>query len=175
MQVEPNNFHRSKFPESVQPSSRWQTLASSTMDSNELGKESNLKERPEIPTDWARNPETILFVRYACSNWDHISVAAVSRPAFSSAKPCSQSCPRNCSYIFSSLQIWINDLACKYLCLHKNVIGLNKNIFRIFFFIAYTGFEGKRKERVCRALSAQYLSPWECDSPQVQHFWGNGE
>ena len=46
-----------------------------------------------------------------------------------------------------------------------------------FFFLNPTAqaLKEQRKERGCYALFAQYLSPWEWDSPLEQHFWGNRE
>lgn len=48
----------------------------------------------------------------------------------------------------------------------------------IFFFLLNPTTEAlkeQRKERGCYAFFAQYLSPWECDSPLEQHFSGNRE
>ena len=52
---------------------------------------------------------------------------------------------------------------------------MSSEIFFFFLLNPTQALKEQRKERGCYALFAQYLSPWECDAPQEQHFWGKRE
>lgn len=67
------------------------------------------------------------------------------------------------------------------MVLHVNVFVFTKmllgyiEILSAFFLTPTQASKEQKNERGCGALSAQYLSPWECDSPPVQHFSGDTE